>query len=169
MFQHYSVMLNEVVDNLNVNSNGIYVDCTAGGGGHSLEILKKLKNGKLISIDKDLDAINECKQKFLDYSKNSILVHNDFHNYKEILKELEIEKVDGVIIDLGVSSFQIDTPERGFSYRFDAPLDMRMNQEQSLTAFEVVNNYTEEELSDIFFKYGEEKFSRKIAKKNSRI
>jgi len=165
MFQHYSVMLNEVVDNLNVNSNGIYVDCTAGGGGHSLEILKKLKNGKLISIDKDLDAINECKQKFLDYSKNSILVHNDFHNYKEILKELEIEKVDGVIIDLGVSSFQIDTPERGFSYRFDAPLDMRMNQEQSLTAFEVVNNYTEEELSDIFFKYGEEKFSRKIAKK----
>ena len=165
MFQHYSVMLNEVVDNLNVNPNGIYVDCTAGGGGHSLEILKKLKNGKLISIDKDLDAINECKQKFLDYSKNSILVHNDFHNYKEILKELEIEKVDGVIIDLGVSSFQIDTPERGFSYRFDAPLDMRMNQEQSLTAFEVVNNYTEEELSEIFFKYGEEKFSRKIAKK----
>ena len=165
MFQHYSVMLNEVVDNLNVNPNGIYVDCTAGGGGHSLEILKKLNNGKLISIDKDLDAINECKQKFLDYSKNSILVHNDFHNYKEILKELQIENVDGVIIDLGVSSFQIDTPERGFSYRFDAPLDMRMNQEQSLTAFEVVNNYTEEELSDIFFKYGEEKFSRKIAKK----
>ena len=165
MFQHYSVMLNEVIDNLNINPDGIYVDCTAGGGGHSMQILKKLNNGKLISIDKDLDAINECKQKFIDNANKSILVHNDFHNYKDILKELGIEKVDGVIIDLGVSSFQIDTPERGFSYRFDAPLDMRMNQEQSLTAFDVVNNYTEEELTDIFFKYGEEKFSRKIAKK----
>ena len=165
MFQHYSVMLNEVIDNLNINPDGIYVDCTAGGGGHSMQILKKLNNGKLISIDKDLDAINECKQKFIDNANKSILVHNDFHNYKDILKELGIEKADGVIIDLGVSSFQIDTPERGFSYRFDAPLDMRMNQEQSLTAFDVVNNYTEEELTDIFFKYGEEKFSRKIAKK----
>lgn len=165
MFQHYSVMLNEMIDNLNINPNGIYVDCTAGGGGHSLAILSKLDKGKLISIDKDKDAIIECKKKFVNFQDKSILVHDDFHNFKNILENLDLKSVDGIIIDLGVSSFQIDTPERGFSYRFDAPLDMRMNQEQSLSAFEVVNNYSEQELVKIFFDYGEEKFSKKIAKK----
>ena len=164
MFQHYSVMLEEMIDNLNINPNGTYVDCTAGGGGHSLEILKRLNQGKLISIDKDKDAIDACKKKFKGYEKNSILVFDDFHNYKNILEKLQIEKVDGVIIDLGVSSFQLDTPERGFSYRFDARLDMRMNQEQSLSAYDVVNDYSEQELVKIFFDYGEEKFSKKIAK-----
>lgn len=165
MFQHYSVMLNEVIDNLSIKEYGIYVDCTAGGGGHSLEILKRLQGGKLISIDKDADAIQACQSKFRGFENASVLVHDDFHNYKEILQNLGINEVDGVIIDLGVSSHQIDVAERGFSYRFDAPLDMRMNREQSLSAYDVVNNYTEEELVEIFFKFGEEKFSRRIAGK----
>ncbi len=164
MFEHKSVMLNEVIDNLNIQPNGVYVDCTAGGGGHSLKILQNLTGGKLIAIDKDIDAINECKNKFADY-KNVILIHDDFHNIKSILEELNIDKVDGIIVDLGVSSFQIDTADRGFSYRFDAPLDMRMNQEQVLTAYDVVNNYSEDDLANIMFKYGEEKFSRQIARK----
>lgn len=164
MFEHKSVMLNEVIDNLNIQPNGVYVDCTAGGGGHSLKILQNLTGGKLIAIDKDIDAINECKNKFADY-KNVILIHDDFHNIKSILEELNIDKIDGIIVDLGVSSFQIDTADRGFSYRFDAPLDMRMNQEQVLTAYDVVNNYSEDDLANIMFKYGEEKFSRQIARK----
>ena len=164
MFKHYSVMLNECIENLRIIPDGTYVDCTAGGGGHSLEIVKRLNpQGKLIAIDKDMDAINECQNK-LAHFENCVLVHDDFHNFAEILEKLNIPKVDGIMIDLGVSSFQIDTAERGFSYRFDAPLDMRMNKEQSLSAYEVVNNYTEEELTKIFFEYGEEKFSRKIAK-----
>lgn len=164
MFKHYSVMLNECIDNLKIKPDGTYVDCTAGGGGHSFEIARRLsESGRLIAIDKDIDAINECKNRLKQF-QNCTLVHNDFHNYEQVLKDLNIEKVDGVLIDLGVSSFQIDTAERGFSYRFDAPLDMRMNKEQSLSAFEVVNTYSEEELTRIFFEYGEEKFSRKIAK-----
>ncbi len=164
MFKHYSVMLSECIENLKIKPDGTYVDCTAGGGGHSFEIAKRLSpRGRLIAIDKDMDAINECKNKLSQFD-NCTLVHNDFHNFTEILEELNISKVDGIMIDLGVSSFQIDTAERGFSYRFDAPLDMRMNKEQSLSAYEVVNNYTEEELTKIFFEYGEEKFSRKIAK-----
>lgn len=164
MFKHYSVMLNECIENLKIKPDGIYVDCTAGGGGHSFEIAKRLSpHGRLIAIDKDMDAINECKNKLSQFD-NCTLVHNDFHNFAEILEDLNISKVDGIMIDLGVSSFQIDTAERGFSYRFDAPLDMRMNKEQGLSAYEVVNNYTEQELTKIFFEYGEEKFSRKIAK-----
>ena len=164
MFEHKSVMLNEVIDNLKIKPNGVYVDCTAGGGGHSFEILQKLQDGRLIAIDKDIDAINECKRKFGNNNKIT-LVKDDFHNYKTILQNLSIEKVDGILIDLGVSSFQIDTAERGFSYRFDAPLDMRMNREQGLSAYQVVNTYDEQELAEIFFKYGEEQFARKIAKK----
>ena len=164
MFEHKSVMLNEVIDNLKIKPNGVYVDCTAGGGGHSFEVLQKLQDGRLIAIDKDIDAINECKRKFGNNNKIT-LVKDDFHNYKTILQNLSIEKVDGILIDLGVSSFQIDTVERGFSYRFDAPLDMRMNREQGLSAYQVVNTYDEQELAEIFFKYGEETFSRKIAKK----
>ena len=164
MFKHYSVMLNECIENLKIKPEGTYVDCTAGGGGHSFEIANRLSNnGRLIAIDKDIDAINECKNRLAQFG-NCKLVHDDFHNFAEILEKLNISKVDGIMIDLGVSSFQIDTAERGFSYRFDAPLDMRMNKEQSLSAYEVVNNYTEEELTKIFFEYGEEKFSRKIAK-----
>ena len=164
MFQHKSVMLNEVIENLNINPNGIYVDCTAGGGGHSSAIYEKLKNGLLVAIDKDIDAINACKEKFAD-KQNIRLVHDDFYNIDSILSDLNITEVDGILVDLGVSSFQIDTKERGFSYRLDAPLDMRMNQQQSLTAYDVVNNYTEQELADIMFRYGEESFAKKIAKK----
>ncbi len=164
MFEHKSVMLKEVIDNLKIKPNGIYIDCTVGGGGHSLEILKRLTSGRLIAFDKDIDAINECNLKFKDYT-NVTLIHNDFHNVKEVLQDLKIDSVDGVIIDLGVSSYQLDTAERGFSYRFDAPLDMRMNRDQSLSAYDVVNYYDENKLANIFFKYGEEKFSKRIAKR----
>ena len=164
MFEHKSVMLKEVIDNLKIKPNGIYIDCTVGGGGHSLEILKRLTSGRLIAFDKDIDAINECNLKFKDYT-NVTLIHNDFHNVKEVLQDLKIDSVDGVIIDLGVSSYQLDTAERGFSYRFDAPLDMRMNRDQSLSAYDVVNYYNENKLANIFFKYGEEKFSKRIAKR----
>lgn len=163
MFKHYSVMLSECIDNLSIKPNGVYVDCTAGGGGHSYEIASRLgKDGRLIAIDKDADAIEECQKRLKDF-KNCTFIHDDFHNYNQILNGLDIEKVDGILIDLGVSSFQIDTAERGFSYRFDAPLDMRMDKRQRLSAYEVVNNYKGEELTKIFFKFGEEKFSKKIA------
>lgn len=165
MFEHYSVMLNECIENLAIKLNGVYVDCTAGGGGHSFEIAKRLASeGRLIAIDKDIDAISECKRRLKEF-QNCTLVHNDFHNYKQILEELNIQKVDGILIDLGVSSFQIDTAERGFSYRFDAPLDMRMDTEQRISAYDVVNNYTQEDLTRIFYEYGDEKFAKPIAKK----
>lgn len=163
-FNHIPVMLNECLDGLNIKSNGIYVDGTLGGGGHSLEILKKLKSGKLIAIDKDVDAINHCKEKFKEYSDKVIFVNSDFKNYKNILSNLNIEKVDGVLLDLGVSSYQIDTPERGFSYRFDGALDMRMDKSQEFCAYDVVNNYSEEELRRIIYTYGEDSFAKIIAR-----
>ena len=162
-FKHKPVLLNEVIDNLNIKKDGIYVDGTLGGAGHSLEILKRLSsNGILIGIDRDIEALETAKQKLKEYS-NIIYVHNNHDNIKEILSSLGIEKVDGILLDLGVSSYQLDERNRGFSYMGDAVLDMRMDKSQKLTAKEVVNNYSEKELSDIIFEYGEERFSRQIA------
>lgn len=163
-FKHYSVMLNECIEGLDIKPDGIYVDGTLGGAGHSYEILKRLSSkGKLIAIDKDLEAISASKQKLKEFD-NVIFVHDDYKNLTNILDELKIDKVDGILLDLGVSSYQLDNRERGFSYIGDAELDMRMNREQSLNAKTVVNTYSEEKLAKIFFEYGEEKFSRKIAK-----
>ena len=163
-FKHYSVMLNETIDGLNVKENGIYVDCTLGGDGHSLEILKRLNGtGRLIGIDQDEEALAAAKERLKEY-KNATFVHSNFENIKEILKQENIDKVDGIIADLGVSSYQFDTPERGFSYRFDARLDMRMNKENALSAYEIVNEYPEDRLFKVIRDYGEEKFAKNIAK-----
>lgn len=163
-FKHYSVMLNETIDGLNVKENGIYVDCTLGGAGHSLEILKRLNGtGRLIGIDQDADALNAAGERLKDFD-NVTYVHSNFENIKEILSDLSPEGVDGIIADLGVSSYQFDTPERGFSYRFDAPLDMRMNRENELSAYTVVNEYSEADIYRVIRDYGEEKFAKNIAK-----
>lgn len=164
-FSHYSVMLSECIDGLNINPNGIYVDCTAGGGGHSIEILKRLKQGKLISIDQDDNALIACKKRFAGYENNSILVKSNFSELKNILASLKIDSVDGVLMDLGVSSHQLDTAERGFSYNSDAELDMRMDPHSPFSAYDVVNTYSEENLRHIIKNYGEEKFATQIAKK----
>ena len=163
-FKHYSVMLKETVDGLNVKENGIYVDCTLGGAGHSTEILKRLNGtGRLIGLDQDADALKAAKERLKDFD-NVTYVHSNFENIKEILKNEGIDKVDGILADLGVSSYQFDTPERGFSYRFDAPLDMRMNKESELSAYEIVNEYSEDKLFKVIRDYGEEKFAKNIAK-----
>ncbi len=163
-FKHKSVLLDETVDGLNVKENGIYVDCTLGGGGHSLEVLKRLKGtGTLIGIDQDEEALSAAKERLKEFD-NVIYVHSNFENIKEILKNQGIKGVDGIMADLGVSSYQFDNPERGFSYRFDAPLDMRMNKENEISAYEIVNEYSEDELFKIIRDYGEEKFAKNIAK-----
>ena len=164
-FSHFSVMLNECIDFLSIKPNGIYVDCTAGGGGHSEEILKRLVDGKLISIDQDDDALATCKAKFEKYGERSILVKSNFSNLASILEELNISGVDGVLMDLGVSSYQLDTAERGFSYNSEAPLDMRMDKQNPFSAYEVINTYSESELKRIIFDYGEEKFASSVARK----
>ncbi len=163
-FKHISVLLEETIDSLNIKEDGIYVDCTLGGGGHSKEILKKLSHkGKLIGIDQDTSALKAAKERLKDY-ENVIYVHNNFYNIDSILEELDIDKVDGIVMDLGVSSYQLDEASRGFSYMKDAPLDMRMNRDENFSAYDVVNSYGEEELFKILKNYGEEKFSRKIAR-----
>ncbi len=160
-FIHYSVLLSEATDMLNIKENGIYVDCTFGGGGHTSRILEKLDgSGMVIGIDRDLDALENGRKKF-NGVENLKLVHSNFSEIASILAET---KIDGAVIDLGVSSYQLDNSERGFSYINDAPLDMRMDRTQSLDAKEVVNTYTEEQLADVIFRYGEERFSRKIAR-----
>lgn len=162
-FNHVSVLLNECLEALSIKENGIYVDCTLGGAGHSSEIVKRLSSeGRLIGIDQDKDALRAAGKRLQNYS-NVTFVHNNFHNIGAILEELEIEKVDGILMDLGVSSYQLDEGERGFSYMKDAPLDMRMNRENSFSAYEVVNDYSEEELYRIIRDYGEEKFAKRIA------
>lgn len=162
-FSHSSVLLNETVDSLDVKKGGIYVDCTCGGAGHSREILKRLDGtGRLIAIDRDPEAIEVIKER-IGQEKNVTVVHSSFSQLDRILKELEIEKVDGVMADLGVSSHQLDKSERGFSLHNDAPLDMRMSKE-GLSASDVVNTYSEGELARIFRVYGEEKFASKIAR-----
>ena len=161
-FQHYSVLLTETIDGMNIQPSGVYVDCTAGGGGHSYEIASRLTEGRLIAIDRDSAAIEAAGNRLSPFSDKVTLVHDNFLNLSDILEGLGINKVNGVLMDLGVSSHQIDTADRGFSYMKDAPLDMRMNREDSLTAYEVVNRYSEEELRRIFFEYGEEKYTPKI-------
>ena len=162
-FKHVSVLLDECLEGLDIKENGIYVDCTLGGAGHSSEILKRLsKDGLLIGIDQDQEALNAAKKRLSEYN-NVKYVHNNFHNIDNILEELEIPKVDGILMDLGVSSYQLDEAERGFSYMKDAPLDMRMNKENNFSAFNVVNDYSEEELYRIIRDYGEERFAKRVA------
>ena len=163
-FKHKPVLLEECIDGLKIKKDGIYVDGTLGGAGHSKKILENLKNtGKLIGIDRDKEALQAAKKNLQNYS-NVEYVHGNHDEIKEILKNLKIEKVDGILLDLGVSSYQLDEKERGFSYLGDNELDMRMDKSQTLTAKLIVNSYTEENLANIIYKYGEEKFSRKIAK-----
>lgn len=162
-FKHVSVLLEECIDNLNINPLGVYVDCTLGGAGHSLEILKRLdEKGTLIGIDQDEDALKAAKEKLKDYN-NVIYVHSNFYEIKSVLKKLNIDKVDGILMDLGVSSYQLDNEERGFSYMQDAPLDMRMDRTKDFSAYEVVNEYSKDELYRIIRDYGEEKFAKRIA------
>ena len=163
IFTHYSVLLDECIDGLNVKENGTYVDCTAGGGGHSAKILERLTDGLLVCLDKDEEALQVCRKK-LD-KPNVQFIHSDFKRLPQILDSLGIASVDGILCDLGVSSYQIDNPERGFSYMAsDAPLDMRMDATQRLTAKEIVNTYDERQLFDIILDYGEESFAKTIAR-----
>lgn len=162
-FLHKPVLFDESIDGLKIKENGIYVDCTLGGGGHTSAIAAKCPLGKVIAIDQDIEAINNFKIKYQELN-NVLTVHDNFKNIGEILKGLGIDKINGVLIDLGVSSYQLDNPERGFSYMNDAPLDMRMDSSQKVTARHIVNGYTEEELRRIITEYGEEKWSARIAK-----
>lgn len=162
-FLHKPVLLNETIDGLDINKDGIYVDCTLGGGGHSLEIVKRLSSeGRLIAIDKDDEALASAKNRLKEYN-NITYIHNDFKNVIDELDNLGIKEVDGVLLDLGVSSYQLDNQDRGFSYSADAPLDMRMDKQQSFSAYDVINGYDEKRLADVIYEYGEERFSRKIA------
>ena len=163
-FEHKSVMLEECINGLNIRLDGIYVDGTLGGAGHSKEIAKRLsKKGMLIGIDRDEDALAVAKERLREYS-NAKFVHDNHDNIKGILEELQIQGVDGILLDLGVSSYQLDERNRGFSYMQEASLDMRMDKSQSLDAKKVVNTYSEERLANVIFEYGEEKFSRRIAR-----
>lgn len=164
-FKHYSVMLNETIEQLNIRPDGIYVDGTLGGAGHSLEICKRLTTGRLIGIDQDADAIAAASERLKDYKDKVTIVRSNYARMKEVLHDLGIDKVDGILLDLGVSSFQLDTPERGFTYRSeDAPLDMRMDDRQTLTAKDIVNEYSEMDLFRIIRDYGEDRFAKNIAK-----
>lgn len=163
--KHYSVLKEESIEGLNLKDDSIVVDATLGYGGHSSEILKRIPNGHLYSFDQDINAINYSDELLSKVSDNYTLIHSNFVNMKEKLNELGVEKVDAIVFDLGVSSPQIDDGSRGFSFMQDAPLDMRMNQEDSKTAADVVNNYSMYELCDIFYAYGEENLSKPIAKK----
>ena len=164
-YNHISVLLNESIQQLNIKKNGVYVDCTLGGGGHSSEILKRIPNGHLYAFDQDSFAINTADEKLKKIASNYSLINENFVNIKVALEEENVYGVDGILYDLGVSSFQLDIPERGFSYRFDGPLDMRMDQTAELDAYTVVNTYDEKSLVRILFEYGEEKFARLIARK----
>ena len=157
-FNHKSVLLNEVIESLNIKADGYYVDGTLGGGGHALEVVKRLESGKLIGIDRDSDAIKAATQRLNDYINNVIIIRDNYVNIENILKR------DGIYIDLGVSSYQLDTAERGFTYRFDAPLDMRMDDRNELKASDIVNDYSESELFHIIRDYGEDRFAKNIAK-----
>lgn len=163
-FNHVSVLLKETIDGLNIKPDGIYVDGTLGGGGHSLEIAKRLsKNGHLYGIDRDTDAIEAAGERLREYSDRFTAIHSNFYNAAEVLKNIGVQKIDGFILDLGVSSHQLDEADRGFSYMQDAPLDMRMDRGVPYTAWNVVNEKSEKELNDIIFKYGEEKWAKRIA------
>ncbi len=163
MFVHVPVMLEPCIDALNIRPDGIYVDGTMGGAGHSSEIAKRLVNGKLVAIDQDSDAIAAGGERLSAYGERAIVVEDNFKNMKNVLSSLDIRGVDGILMDLGVSSYQLDCGERGFSYNIDAPLDMRMSRKQKLSAYDVVNTYSEQDLADVIYNYGEERFSRRIA------
>jgi len=163
--KHYSVLLNEAIEGLNIKSDGIYVDATLGYAGHSSEILKKLKNGHLYGFDQDMEAIDYADKRLKEISNNYTIIHSNFVNMKDKLHELGIDKVDGIIFDLGLSSPQIDDASRGFTFMNDAELDMRMDRSKKFNAKGLVNNYSIDDLTNIFFEYGEEKLSRVIAKK----
>ena len=166
MFEHTTVLLKETVDGLNVKEDGTYVDCTLGGAGHSEYLLSQLsEKGKLVAFDQDETALRHAKEKLADHEGQVVFIKSNFRYLKDRLNEIGITKVDGVLFDLGVSSPQLDTPERGFSYHHDAPLDMRMDLSAGLSAKEVINEWPYEDLVKIFFKYGEEKFSKQIARK----
>ena len=163
-FKHISVLADETIENLNIKPDGIYVDLTLGKGGHSKRILEKLSSkGKLIAFDQDMDAINAAKENLKDYS-NVSYAHTNFENFESVLADLGISKIDGALMDIGVSSYQIDNADRGFSYMHDGPLDMRMNTENELTAEQIVSEYSEKDLTNIFSKYGEERYSKTIAR-----
>ena len=162
-FHHISVLLNECIDNLNIIPDGIYVDGTMGGGGHSLEIAKRLTTGCLICIDQDPNAHEAAGKRLAEYKDRITFVRDNFGNIKSILDSLGIEKIDGMLLDIGVSSHQLDEAERGFSYQQDAPLDMRMNPDRPFSAYDVVNGYDEDELDRVIFTYGEERWARRIA------
>ena len=161
---HISVLLNEAVDGLNLKTDGIYVDCTLGYAGHSSIILKRIKRGYLFAIDQDRDAIQYSRKKLAEIGDNFTIIDSNFSNLKQELRKRNVTFVDGFLFDLGVSSVQLDDASRGFSYHKDARLDMRMNQDSDFSAYDVVNDYSEGELSQIFFEYGEEKYSKSIAK-----
>lgn len=165
-FHHKSVLLEETIENLNIKPDGIYVDGTLGGAGHALEVAKRLKGeGRLIGIDQDADAIEAAKERLEEYKDRVTIVRSNYCNMRQELQKLGIEKVDGILLDLGVSSFQLDTPQRGFTYmEEDAPLDMRMDQRNSQTAKDIVNGYSEKELYRIIRDFGEDKFAKNIAK-----
>ena len=163
-FSHRSVLLDECIEALNIKPDGIYVDGTAGGGGHSLEIAKRMgKNSRLICFDRDKNAIKAATERLHDYLDRVTFINENFENLGKTLSDLQIDNLGGVLADLGCSSHQFDTPERGFSYMHDAPLDMRMDTDSPLSAYEVVNGYSESELRRIIFEYGEERFSSRIA------
>ena len=164
-FHHIPVMLDECINGLNINPNGIYLDGTTGGAGHSSVIASKLKNGKLVCIDKDDDALSFAQSRLKSYGDKVIFAKSDFKDFERVLDENGIDKIDGILLDLGVSSYQLDNADRGFSYRFDAPLDMRMDKNQSFSAYDVVNNYSEHDIKRILYNYGEESFAHLIAKK----
>ena len=163
LFSHFPVMLCEATDMLEIKPSGIYVDGTLGGGGHAESILNKLGSGRLIGIDQDKDAIEASNNRLANH-ENFMAIKNSFHNLPEVLSEMGIQKIDGVLLDLGVSSFQIDTARRGFSYRLEGPLDMRMDTSTGLTAETIVNTYDEKKITQILFEYGEERNARKIAR-----
>lgn len=164
-FKHKSVLLEETIENLNIKPDGIYVDGTLGGGGHSYHIAEQLSsNGRLIGIDQDADAIVAATKRLEPFSDRVTIVRNNYCNFEQVLKELSIDKVDGIVLDLGVSSYQLDTAERGFTYKTDAPLDMRMDQRQQLTAKDIVNTYSEFDLYRIIRDYGEDRFAKNIAR-----
>ena len=162
-FSHYSVLLKECIESLAIRPNGVYVDGTAGGGGHSYAIASRLESGRLIAIDQDAAAIRAAGERLAPLGDRATVVRSNFYDLASVLDSLEIPRIDGLLLDLGVSSHQFDEAERGFSYRNDAPLDMRMDQRKEKSAFEVVNTYSEESLKRILFEYGEERFAARIA------
>ena len=163
-YSHYSVMLQETIENLNIKKDGLYVDGTLGGGGHAYQVCKRLENGHFYGIDQDDAAIEAAGKRLEEFGHKVTIIRNNYCNTKAALAELGVHKVDGIVLDLGVSSYQLDTEERGFSYRFDADLDMRMDRRQSLTAKDIVNGYSEMELFHIIRDYGEDNFAKNIAK-----